>query len=140
MRKKKTNALLASSAQSAVKSTNQRAALVDALFAQETQDETINDEESVSLETKSEPESSELDRRILVSKTWSRWCMLERHQQSSWERAFLLSKIEALEALKETSTLLYRLSQVPVTSLPPINRRPPSLTAPLNLPFTMGTN
>lgn len=83
-----------------------------------------------------------LDERAVISKAWSRLQMLRLHAQSSWERAFLQGKLDAMAELERVSPELARDANEIDYSLPPLHRRIPTDTPPdtTKFPFSMSTN
>lgn len=136
MRTKKMQELLKSKSNANANNLNQRTSLINALFEKE---KIIEVEENFQKKVDSESSESELNQRVLISKTWSRWCMLERHKQSTLEKEFMQSKLEALDLLKRIDLDLYNLAERPVIAIPPFHRRPPTLTPPdpNNFPLRM---
>lgn len=71
-----------------------------------------------------------LQQRATIGKAWSRLQMVRLHAQSSWERAFLQSKLHALEELRKVSPKLGEAASAIDYTLPPSHRRLPAETPP----------
>lgn len=80
-----------------------------------------------------------LDERATISKAWSRLQMLRQQTTSSWERAYLQSKMDAMKELRIVSLELADAANEIDYSLPPSHRRIPTDTPPdpSKFPFTM---
>jgi hypothetical protein len=78
----------------------------------------------------------ELQKRTLVAKSWSKWRMLQLHNQSWWEKRFLQSKLQAMQELSQLSPLLAeRAAQISYEPAP-VSLKPPSETLPSDMPFS----
>lgn len=84
----------------------------------------------------SHTEIETLERRALISKSWSKYCMLQQHQKSLFEAQFLRSKLQAMQELREISPMLAdKASEIdyqPSSSA----IKPASETVPQELPFS----
>lgn len=117
-----------------------RDALISALFVRD--GETAKGAEAIDAEghdTALTQTSNVLDDRAVIGKAWSRFRMLQLHAQSTWERAFLQSRLDAMAELQQTSPELARLAREIDYSIPPLHRRIPTDTPPepSKFPFVM---
>ena len=103
----------------------QKEALTEALFA-------------VPSEARPTQSAEVLEQRAVISKAWSRLQMLRVQAQSSWERAFLQSKLRAMAALEEVSPELAEAARGIDYSIPPTHRRIPTETPPDPAKFPFG--
>lgn len=140
-RKRQKDALARASATSP-SSNSHRDALISALFSRD--GETAKGAGTMEVEEHDAsasmvPTSKTLDDRAVIGKAWSRLRMLQLHAQSTWERAFLQSRIEAMAKLQQVSPELARLACAIDYSIPPLHRRIPTDTPPepSKFPFVM---
>ena len=80
-------------------------------------------------------ESEEAIRRELISKSWSRWTMLNLHRETQFEANFIRSRIKAMEALQTVSPVLAENASEVLYESAPITIRPAAETNPEKLPF-----
>lgn len=117
-----------------------REALVSALFARTKRVPDDTAEASVeSGDAAAGALSKVVDDRAVIGKAWSRLRMLQLHAQSTWERAFLQSRLEAMAELHNVSPALALVARELDYSIPPLHRRLPTDTPPepSKFPFTM---
>lgn len=77
-----------------------------------------------------------LERRSLIAKSWSKYCMLKEHQKSQFEAQFLRSKLHAMQELRAISPMLAdKASEIDYQPAPSA-LKPASETVPQELPFS----
>jgi hypothetical protein len=125
-RKKQKDALARAAA--VTSSVSQKESLVDALFPRAGE---------VASQSQTVVPREVLKERATIAKAWSRLNMMRTHEDSSWEHAFLQSKLEASKQLLQVSPKLAQIAHEIDYSLPPIHRRMPTETPPKKFPFSM---
>lgn len=95
----------------------------------------FEEQEKIAAETKVVDEDV-LEKRAVISKAWSQLQMEKLKAQTIYEKAFLESKNEALEKLRNLSPNLYEAAIKIDYKLPPLERRLPTKTPPTSLPFS----